>query len=520
MRAPVVAVVALPRLASEVVGVREGVRVVVVDEGTSPGRFVVRAVMPLMDASDGARVLGVAPGMRILDAQVHAPSLAIDVVTRARIDNELLLVAEALLACAPIVQPLPASCGLPLAAIALDLTGLRAIERVIVEVQRTCARLGHRALVAASPGTRLSLALAHALALARPAAEGVLWSGTLVVKHADIERVLARLPLDALGLSRELAASLAALGARTAADVRALLPKGGVERLGVEVRALLDVVTARYAPLRPLVPPERLIEELELEHPLSELEPLVFVLSALCNRMCMRAHGRGQRLAEVQLTLEGRGRDRVVLTLAFPAALLEDKVLLRSLHMRLEQTSLGGPIDKVVLEATRLSRSAARQLPLQAGAAAAVRAEDALTGLLAEMAAELGAERVGCLVVTNDPLPERMTRLQWPVPAPPERVPAHPRRRSRPPLQEGELTSGGRFLAGWPWPLRLLQQPERLQHELAVTGRASLGILEGFDREDRPYARVYQQLSFADGRRALGLWDEELQETWLHGWFD
>lgn len=520
MRPPVVAVVALPRLAGEVKGVREGVRGIVVDE-TMPGDdpFVLRAVLSLVDASDEARAQGVRPGMRILDAQQHAPSLAIDVVSRGRIDDELSVIAEVLLSCAPMVQAFAPTTwsGLPMAAIALDLTGLRAIDKVLVEAQRACACLGHRAVVASSPGTRLSFALARALAQTT--------STMLLVKPSDLERVLARLPLEALGLSKDLAASLAALGARTAGDLRALLPRGGVERLGGEARAVLDIVSARYAPLRGLVPPARLVEELDLDHPVTDVEPLVFLLSTLCNRLCMRARGRAQRVAEVRLSLERRGLNRgetVVVAVAFPDAILDDKAMLRSLQVRLERTALGGPIDKVVLEATRLARRAPRQLALEAGAAAGVRAEDALAGLLAEMAAELGSERVGCLVVTDEPLPERMTRLAWPAPPPPPRPPAPERRRPRPTarLPADAVTSGGRFLAGWPWPLRLLVQPVRLGQDLIVMLRSPLGVLEGEDREDRPYARVYQLLSFTDGRRALGLHDEESEETWLHGWFD
>lgn len=529
-RAPVVAVAALPRLPSEVMAPGHGgddeegrarLRGVVVNEvGAS---FVLRSVLPLVDVSDDARALGVQPGMRILDAQRYAPSLAFDVVPRARLDDELRVVAEVLLACAPIVQPFaPATwTRTPMAAVALDLTGMaRAVDKILVDVQRACARLGHKAVVAASPGTRLSFALARALALG----QGRTGVATLHIKPRDVPRALARLPLQTLGLSSDLAAQLTALGAQTAGDLDRLLPRGGVERLGAESRAVLDIVNARYAPLRALLPPERIIERIDLDHPVTDVEPLVFILNNLCNRICMRARGRGQRVAEVSLALERRRGEGLAIGVAFPDPILDDKAMLRALQVRLERTSLGGPIDRVAVEVTRLARRAARQLSLEPGAAAGVRAEEALAGLLAEMAQELGPDRVGCLVVTDEALPERMTRLAWPAPPPPARPPAPERRRPRktkaPPLADDAITRGGRFLAGWPWPLRLLPRPVRLSRELTVVVREPLFVLEGEDRADLPYARSYELLSFADGRRALGLFDDESEETWLHGWFD
>lgn len=523
MKDPIIAVAALPRLPSECLGggarARDDeVRGVIVDDSRPGGPpFVLRSVSVVVDATRAARDQGVAPGMRVLDAQRWTPMIALDVVPRARLDEELAVVAEVLLACSPIVEPLPPATwsGLPMAAVALDLSGMvRPIPRILMDVQRACARLGHEAAVVASPGTRLSLALARDLARRDPRAR-------LEVKAPDVPQALASLPVDALELPADLAASLSALGARTAADVARLLPRGGVERLGSAVRSVLEVIEARPSPLRGIAPPIRLVEALELEHPVTSLEPLLFLLNALANRVCIRARARRQRVAEVTLVLARKRGEPTSLAVAFPDPIVDDKAMLRALSVRLERTSLGGPIDAVSLEATRLARRGPQQLSLEPGARAEVRAEEALQGLLAEMAAELGPERVGCLVVTDDSLPEHMTRLAWPAPPPPPRPPAPERRRPRKtdPLPPG-VTTGGRFLAGWPWPLRLLERPVRIGRDLPISQKELFGVLEGEDREDHPYARSYMVLTFADGRRALGLVDEELEELWLHGWFD
>lgn len=483
-------------------------RAVVVDEGAAP--FVLRSVSVLVDATDAARALGVRPGMRLLDAQRYAPSLLVDVVGRDRLQTELNVVAEVLLACSPLVEPLmPTSwTGMPMAACALDLLGMvRPVERILVDVRRACARLRHRSIAVASPGTRLSQALVRA------GVEGVV---------VDVDAALASLPVRALELSSELATSLFAIGARTAGDLKALLPKGGVERLGDEAKVVLDTVLARRTPLSGIVPPARVVEEEDLDHPVIALEPLSFLLNRLCHRICVRVRARRQRLAEVVVTLR-TFRDRAapyVLKIAFPDPIIDDKAVLRALVVRLERARLKEPIDKIALEATRLAARGPRQLGFFDGAE--VQAEEALVGLLAEMSAELGADHVGCLVVTDEPLPERMTRLAWPAPPPPKRPDAPERRRPRKtaPLDALAVTLGGRFLAAWPWPLRLLPRPTRLAWDARVLRREEIGILEGEDRNDAPYVRCYELLILQDGRRALAVYDDELEDTWLCGWFD
>lgn len=530
-KAPVVAVAALPRLPLELVHARagrhraqpassHGVRGVVLDDTAPSGAFLLRSVSVLVDASDDARALGVVPGMRVVDAQLHAPALQLDVVHQDALAAELSVVAEVLLACAPVVEPVAPqlTSGLPMAAVALDLSGMvRPVARILLDVQRACARLGHAAAVVASPGTRLSLALALDLARRTPDAR-------LEVRPHEVPAALAALPVDALALPGELAASLHALGARTAADVARLLPRGGVERLGASAKPLLDVLEARHLPLRGVRPAERVVERIELEHPILEVEPLLFVLAPLCSRLCIRARARRERVAEVALTLARKRAEPVVLVVAFPQPLADDKAVLRALQVQLERAALEGPVDALTLEATRLAHRAPQQLALEPGARAEVLAEDALHGLLAELTAELGQGRVGCLTLTDAPVPERMTRLAWPAPAPLRMASSEnkrSRRRTPASSQEAHLaTAQGRFLAGWPWPLRMLDAPVRLHADTPVIERELLGVLEGGLGPGNRYERAYVVLTCADGRRALALLDDETGEVWLQGWFD
>ncbi|MBI1944085.1 MAG: hypothetical protein HYS27_00230 [Deltaproteobacteria bacterium] len=516
-----IAAVALPHLPVELARLPAGGAAVaacgvVVDPGD--GVFAVRSVTPLVDATPEARAAGVRPGMRVLDAQRVLPMLQVVAVARARIDAELAVLAEALLLHAPGAEPVPLEvrASAPIAAVLLDVRNLPQLGKTLVDVRRSCAHLGHEAVIVAAAGKRTALALARQQALAAWRAP-VVDERRAVVVVADEARALARLPLVALGLPAPLTAQVGALGVKTVRDLLRLLDRGGVERLGEHARGVLASLLSRAEPVRSVTPPARLLEQQDLEHPLAETEPLAFVLKPLALRLVVRARARRMRVAEVELCLRHRRAAPTALRVAFPAPILDEATLLRALSVRLEQVVLPLPVEGVLLEATRLVEGNARQLALDPRARVEERAGELVSGLVAEMAAELGTARVGCLVVEGDPLPERMSALAWPAPPPPALPPVPKRRRPRP-RPTLPHTIGGRFLASWPWPVRLLDVPVKLA--LPVVKRELFGVLEGQRADDTPYARVYQLLVLEDGRRALGLWDEETEETLVQGWFD
>lgn len=521
-RSPIaVAAVALPHLPVELArlpadGAAAAASGVVVDPGD--GAFAIRSVTPLVDATAEARAVGVRPGMRVLDAQRVLPMLQIVAVARARLDAELSFVAEALLLHAPGAEPVPLEvrAAAPIAAVLLDVRNLPRLGNTLVDVRRSCARLGHDAVIVAAAGKRTALALARQQALAAWRAHVVDERRAVVVVQDDA-RALARLPVAALGLPAPLAAQVGALGVETARDLQRLLDRGGVERLGEHARGVLASLCSRTEPIRSVTPPARLVEEQDLEHPLADTEPLAFVLKPLALRVVMRARARRRRVAEVELCLRHRRAAPTALRVAFPAPILDETTLLRALVVRLEQVTLPLPVEGVLLEATRLVDGNARQLALDPRARVEQRAGELVQGLVAEMAAELGPAHVGCLVVGSDPWPERMSALAWPAPPPPALPPVPKRRRPRP-RPTLPHTVGGRFLASWPWPVRLLDAPVRVM--LPVVKRELLGVLEGQRADDTPYARVYLLLVLEDGRRALGLWDQETEETLVQGWFD
>ena len=81
--------------------------------------------------------------------------------------------------------------------------------------------------------------------------------------------------------------------------------------------------------------------------------------------------------------------------------------------------------------------------------------------------------------------------------------------------------SGGRFLALWPWPIRLIPEPQPLPRGLQVEERIPFGTIEGEDAEGLcHHSRTYERLILKDGRHALGVYDTELETLLIHGWFD
>lgn len=506
------AFIRLPRIVRELVSLpREPIALFLDDD--DDGSFVVRPVTRLVDATDEALAEGVRPGQRLIDAAHVCPSLGVRVVSSARVREELRFLAELLLAVVPgaepVVHPPVASRSF---GIVCDIAHMPvAVAELLLAIEAVCGRAGHACVCVAAASARLARAVSHRLARVPGRTRAVIENPALV---------LPRLDLQALELAPDLEQALRGIGIESAASLRALVDRGGVDRLGAHARDVVSLFSSTCEPLRSVTPPEQVRERIELEHPLQDLEPITFLLRRLVERVSLRVEARRERIAELRLVLERKRGAPTTLSLAFPAPLLDVNAMVRAFVARLERTTLDSAADVLEVEAVRRVAAAARQLPLDARARAAERMDEALLHLMTEMQAELGAARVGALTVTDEVLPEKMTAVRWPPPVERARTgpPARRRPRRRSALRKDAPTAQGRFLAGWPWPVRMLPTP--LPFQGVVRERVLLGLLEGEDRHDQPYRRAYAVLHLEDGRRALGLVDDETDEVWLCGWFD
>jgi protein ImuB len=166
----------------------------------------------------------------------------------------------------------------------------------------------------------------------------------------------------------ELQETFALWGIRTFADLARLPLAGVAERLGqdgVRLQKLTQGKTHRNLNL--IRPPVGFEQSLELEHPISEIEPLSFILSRLLNQLCANLNEYALATNEVRLRLVTEPRavasgsernsknqhedfhERVI---TLPVPMRNAKTLLRLLLFEIEREPPSAPIVSIAIEAT------------------------------------------------------------------------------------------------------------------------------------------------------------------------
>lgn len=273
-----------------------------------------------------------------------------------------------------------------------------------------------------------------------------------VVPPGDEMGFLAPLPLSRLQLNERLATTLRRWGLVTIGDL-ARLPADRIRsRLGPEGEAAHRA--ARGIDPRPLIPhtpPPVLREGMELEWPVVNLEPLLYAIHGVLERLVHRLDH--QQLAccllELELSLEPDGYDSHAVRL--PAPTREVETLTALVRVELEGQPPPAPVSALICAVhPTLPRRA--QLTLFGPAELN---PDRLATTLARIAARIGADRVGSPRTVDAHLPEsyRMTPFD---PPPPPRLRRDP--------------SQGRGLLA----VRVLRPPVPL--EVIVEERAEPGV--------------------------------------------
>jgi protein ImuB len=169
--------------------------------------------------------------------------------------------------------------------------------------------------------------------------------GVTLVAPGEEQRQLAPLPLAALTADEGMLSILLRWGVKTCEDL-AVLPEAGVaERLGpggVYLRNLaLGVI---HRPLRIPAATGNYERQVELEHPIALLEPLLFLFSGALTEICsrLRAQARAARLLEANLTLAGKPAYRAALE--FPVPVTDHRTMLKLLQLHLERHAPEGQI--------------------------------------------------------------------------------------------------------------------------------------------------------------------------------
>jgi protein ImuB len=353
----------------------------------------------ILCADAEARAEGVRPGGTVAEAVAACGRLEIVPADAAADAAALRALAEALLGLAPAVE-LARLDTLLLDASAAHLLAPRGTsdprEAETLLARRAVAvaqEMGYaaRAAVATGRGPACALALhaAGSFTGGAPRREDLAHTQVAVAwaPPGAAARVLATLPVAALGLGPEIAARLAALGVDSAGAL-ARLPEGTLaHRFGPA-----GVLAARLArgeddsPLVPYVPRTLPQETLELEGPAESAEPLLFALKRLADRVAARLAGRGLGASRLQvvLKLDPRGEERLDVPLSSPTAAPARWLL--PLKEHLFSLRLPAAVVALRLSAVEVAAIAPEQLAIGDRPEALA----ALEGVLARLAVRLG----------------------------------------------------------------------------------------------------------------------------------
>jgi protein ImuB len=174
--------------------------------------------------------------------------------------------------------------------------------------------------------------------------------GVTLVTPGEERLKLAPLPLTCLfghdiPVDPALAQVLHRWGLKTCEDLAALPENGLAERLGKAGVYLRNLSCGRiHRPLRLPAPETSYRERLELEHPVSLLEPLLFLLARVLNELCgrLRTQSKAARILETRLELEGHKDYQC--ELEFPVPIDDSQSILKLLQLHLERHSPVAPI--------------------------------------------------------------------------------------------------------------------------------------------------------------------------------
>ena len=251
------------------------------------------------------------------------------------------------------------------------------------------------------------------------------------------------LDVATLALTDEMAQVFESWGIYTL-DQLAELPENGLaERFGPQGVYLQQLARgAIHRPLKIFQPETTYADRIQLDHPVSLLEPLLFLIARLLNDQCARLLSNAMAANEVTISLELENRTEHTRTLRLPVPMRESKPLLKLLQMDLEAHPPSAPTT-----ALALSLKPVHPRTVQTGIFLPVTpAPDKLELTLARIRGIVGENNVGLpeLLNTHHPHPFRLV----PGPPAPNPQPQSPGRQAfryfRPPLSATVELDGNR----------------------------------------------------------------------------
>ena len=482
---------------------------------------------PLAAVNRDAERFGVRAQQTIAEASALVSQLVVAKVRQVEVERALSGLAEVALGYgATVALAAPDT-------VWVDITGSAHLfggeDALALDLAERVRELGHRVKVAISVGPELSRAFAR---WAAPARRKDASAGITVVSPSSTALAAADLPIHALPLGADNLGYLTRLGLLTWGELGRQPRSALASRLGKEAARVLELCSGEdSAPLVAYQPPLTLEEESSWDDAVSGTEPLGFVLRGLAARISARLCARGEAAELLDVTLlhdpviaRFRGVPaQTVLHFKLPAPLHREAELRRIVASRLERISLGAPSVGMKLTVPRLAPRVQRQLSLaELLVGDTTSGEEDLPLVLAELAADIGEERVGVLSLVDAHRPEAQSALGAALPEqggharrkgkrakPPNAAPKSSLRKTEPPIWS-RLPSP---------PTRLLPNPVELSSVISAGSTLVLGHtlytierlrfeqrLDAVEWWSRPVARDYLRLwltSEAGGLEAL-----------------
>lgn len=245
------------------------------------------------------------------------------------------------------------------------------------------------------------------------------FNGITVIPQGKELAKLGSLPLEMLDYplagvekakAEEIRETFRLWGLHTFSDF-ARLPKAGIAQRfgqeGVRLQKLAQGKSDRQLVL--IQPPIGFEQSLELEHPVTELEPLSFILARLLNQLCANLNGQALATNELHLRLKLESRTEHERTVTLPVPMRNPKTFLRLLLFDIESKPPEAAIIAVTIRAEPV-----KPRELQTGLFIPLAPEpEKLELTLARLAKLVGAENVGSaeLLDTYRPDAFRMKRF-------------------------------------------------------------------------------------------------------------
>ncbi|HLK19770.1 MAG TPA: hypothetical protein VKT81_12480, partial [Bryobacteraceae bacterium] len=244
---------------------------------------------------------------------------------------------------------------------------------------------------------------------------------------------LEQLNIASLPMEQEMWEVLESWGIHTLAQLAGLPETGIAERFGpagVHLQQLARGATNR--PLKIFQPEVTYEDRIELDHPVTLLEPLLFLIARILNDQCEKLRSHAMSAIEIRLSLELEDRTNHIRTLRLPVPMRESKSLLKLLQLDLEAHP-----PQAATQSLSLTIKPVHPRTIQGGIFLPITpAPDKLELTLARIRAIVGEQNVGTpeLLDTHHPNPFRMATHQPPNPNPQSPTPRQAFRYFRPPL--------------------------------------------------------------------------------------